>query len=64
MWRLFYIIDTIKFLFLGTLVFMYIYSAHVSFHQEQNRFSCPTSALGITLIHRKSIRAAAEVSPV
>lgn len=45
--RLFCIIDTIKFLFLGTLVFIYTYSTHVSFHQEQNRFSCPTSALGI-----------------
>lgn len=62
--RLFYIIDTIKFLFLGTLVFIYTYSTHVSSHQEQNRFSCPTSALGITLTHRKSIGAAAAVSPV
>lgn len=51
---LFYIIDTIKFLFLGTLVFIYTYSTHVSSHQEQNRFSCPTSALGITLTRRES----------
>ena len=63
MWRLFYIIDTIKFLFLGPLVFIYIYSARVSFHQEQNRFSCPTSALGITLIPRKAVGAPAAASP-
>lgn len=61
--RLFYIIDTIKFLFLGPLVFIYIYSARVSFHQEQNRFSCPTSALGITLIPRKAVGAPAVASP-
>lgn len=62
--RLFYIIDIIKFLFLGTLVFIYTYSTHVSSHQEQNRFSCPTSALGITLTRRKSMGAPVAVSPV
>lgn len=52
---LFYIINNIKSLFLGTFCLFTFYSAHVSFHQEQNRFSRPASALKTILIHHKSI---------